>query len=158
MVTSSRAILTFLVNKYAPGHDLYPEDAEKRALIDSRLYFDIGTLFSNIAKLVYPLFHGKEIDPDAPQTVREKLAFLDGFVADGKYAAGDSITLADYALLASVQLLDIVDFDSSEFANVASWRERMEGQVPSHEEINVEPLKRMKTLLLARSKSLEALN
>lgn len=30
----SRAICTYLINKYSPGHSLYPDCPQKRALID----------------------------------------------------------------------------------------------------------------------------
>ena len=33
-LAESRAICTYLINKYAPGHALYPECPQKRALID----------------------------------------------------------------------------------------------------------------------------
>lgn len=41
----SRAILGYLVDKYAKDDSLYPKDALKRAVVNQRLHFDLGTLW-----------------------------------------------------------------------------------------------------------------
>jgi len=147
----SRAIVTYLVNKYSPGHSLYPADAQKRAVVDARLYFDIGTLYANLAKVVYPqLFGGAPIDPEADKTMKEKLAFLDGFLAGGKYVAGDTKTLADLSILASIGMFDVVSYDISSFANIASWRQRLEAELPYNAEVNTAAIDGFKAFFEAK--------
>ena len=58
-VTESRAICTYLVQKFGqPNYSsLYPDDAEDRALVDSRLYFDASILMPNFTSLYVQYLH-----------------------------------------------------------------------------------------------------
>ena len=47
----SKAIITYLMNKYAADSDLYPKDPASRAQVDQRLYFD-SALFASIRGIV----------------------------------------------------------------------------------------------------------
>ena len=47
-VWESRAILSYLVDKYAKDDSLNPKDPKKQAVVNQRLYFDMGTLYSRI--------------------------------------------------------------------------------------------------------------
>jgi len=45
VMNESRAIAAYLVNKYGADDKLYPKDAETRARVDQRLYFDMGVFY-----------------------------------------------------------------------------------------------------------------
>lgn len=51
-LNESRAICSYLVNKYGKDDTLYPKDAKTRALVDQRLYFDMGVFYHRFG-LVY---------------------------------------------------------------------------------------------------------
>ena len=41
----SRAICTYLAQKYGTDDQLYPQNIKKRAVVDQRLYFDMGVFY-----------------------------------------------------------------------------------------------------------------
>ena len=45
IMNESRAIAAYLANKYGADDKLYPKDAETRARVDQRLYFDMGIFY-----------------------------------------------------------------------------------------------------------------
>lgn len=52
----SHAIMGYLVGKYAKDKSLYPEEVQKRAIIDSRLHFDSSILFARHLQAGVSLF------------------------------------------------------------------------------------------------------
>ena len=56
VLCESRAILTYLVEKYGKDDSLYPKDPRARAIVNQRLYFDMGTLYQRFGDYYYPRF------------------------------------------------------------------------------------------------------
>lgn len=131
----SRAILVYLVEKYGKTDSLYPKCPKKRAVINQRLYFDLGTLYQSFANYYYPqVFAKAPADPEAFKKIEAAFEFLNIFLEGQEYAAGDSLTVADIALVASVSTFEVAGFDISKYANVNKWYENAKKVTPGWEE------------------------
>ncbi|XP_013101406.1 glutathione S-transferase 2 [Stomoxys calcitrans] len=128
----SRAIMIYLVEKYGQEDDpLYPKCPEKRALINQRLYFDMGTLFGSYIDYYYPqMLEKKPGNPELLPKLEKAMEFLDIFLSNSDYAAGDTMTLADLAFLVSVSSMEVVDFDIKRYENVYKWYENIKEEAP----------------------------
>lgn len=133
----SRAILGYLVQKYGKDDSLYPKDPKKRAIVDQRLYFDMGTLYQRFGDYYYPVIFGSaSFDPEKKKKMDEAMGFLNTFIGDSAYAAGDKLTIADLALVATVSTYDVADYDLTPYPNVKRWFEKVKATAPDYEEAN----------------------
>lgn len=121
-VWESRVIITYLVEKYGKDDSLYPKCPKKRAVVNQRLYFDMGTVYARLADYYYPvLFFGAAADPEKLKKLEDGVAFLNTFLEGNTYAAGDTLTVADISLVSSVSALTTLGFDISKYPNVDKW-------------------------------------
>uniref|UniRef100_A0A1Q3FTM2 glutathione transferase n=2 Tax=Culex tarsalis TaxID=7177 RepID=A0A1Q3FTM2_CULTA len=139
----SRAILIYLYEKYAKDDALYPRDPRKRALINQRLYFDMGTLYERFALHYYPqAFEDKPAPEGTSKQFEEALKFLETFLGQSTYAAGDSLSIADYAILVSITNFKLAaGIDLSKYANIERWYGLVSKSVAGHDEICVQGIK-----------------
>ncbi|XP_013101450.2 glutathione S-transferase 2 [Stomoxys calcitrans] len=129
----SRAIMVYLVEKYGKeDHPLYPKCPKKRAVINQRLYFDMGTLFKPFADWFYgQVYYKKPADPELYKKIEMALDFLNTFLSETRYVAGDNMTLADLAVLASVSTMDVANLDFSKYEHVTRWYKGLKDTAPA---------------------------
>lgn len=48
--------MTYLADQYGKNDSLYPKDPRKRAIVNQRLYFDMGTLYQAFAEYYVNIF------------------------------------------------------------------------------------------------------
>jgi len=134
----SRAIITYLVNKYASGSSLYPSDPKKRAIIDRLLQFDIGSLYKNLGDYARPSFYGGDYNEESNPKFKESLNQLNTILGTNRYAAGDGLTLADFSLISSLSLAESIDYDLSEWTNVTRWMSNLKKELSYYDEVNAD--------------------
>lgn len=147
----SRAVMQYLANKYAKDDTLYPKDPAARAVVDQRLYFDFGTLYTPLIEYYRPIvFQKKEADPEVAKKVEAGLEMFNTLLEGKKYAAGDNITIADLAIVATVSTMEIFNFPIDKFPNVARWLKDCKENIVGYE-VNQEGIDAFRQLMAARA-------
>ncbi|PSN32392.1 Glutathione S-transferase 1-1 [Blattella germanica] len=85
----------------------------------------------------YPMMFAKaSADSEKMKKLEEAYKFLDKFLEGQQYVAGNCLTIADIAILASVSTAQIVGFDITRYPNVNRWFQNTKKIVPGYEELN----------------------
>ena len=124
----SCAIMQYLCNKHGLDR-FYPTDAGERAMIDSAMFYLIGTLYPLVARATYPKlafaqYPGEvatanvsdelkeQARKDAEEALAEPLDVYRQFFLEGKrFIGGDSPSIADFRLAATLEFLRAIDYD-----------------------------------------------
>src|SRR3954452_22399848 len=124
----SCAIMQYLCNKHGLDQ-FYPTDPSERAMIDSAMFYLIGTLYPLLARATYPSlgfpqYAGEVATSDADDDMKAKaqkdaeealavpLEAYHDFFLDGKtFIGGDSPSIADIRLAATLEFLRGIDYE-----------------------------------------------
>jgi len=124
----SCAIMQYLCNRHGLDR-FYPTDPGERAMIDSAMFYLIGTLYPLVARATYPTLGfpqyagevgSSEADEelkaqaqrDATTALAQPLDAYRRFFLDGKrFIGGDSPSIADIRLAATLEFLHAIDYD-----------------------------------------------
>ncbi len=124
----SCAIMQYLCNRH--GLDsFYPTEPGRRAMVDSAMFYLIGTLYPLVARATYPAlsfpqYPGEVGCSDADDSMKAKAqqdaeaaiaAPLDVyrafFLGDSPFIGGDAPSIADIRLAATLEFLRVIDYD-----------------------------------------------
>jgi glutathione S-transferase len=137
----SCAIMQYLCNKHGLDH-FYPTDPGERAMVDSAMFYLIGTLYPLLARATYPTlgfpqYPGEVATSEADDDMKTKAAkdaeaALAGpldvyrdFFLDGKtFIGGDHPSIADIRFAATLEFLRAIDYDFPAWAD--EYMARME--------------------------------
>lgn len=117
----SRAIIIYLAKKYDKSGKWYPSCPTKQAIINQRLYFD-STLYQRFADYYFAvLLERQPAIPDRLKKLEDTVRFLDTFLKEWTWFAGNEPTIADIALLATISVFEAVHFNFTSYPNVLRW-------------------------------------
>ncbi|XP_052867410.1 glutathione S-transferase 1-1-like [Anopheles cruzii] len=127
----SRAILSYLVDAYRPGHDLYPNIPRDKAQINRVLHHDLGAFFPKFFGVIGKLFSGAvtELSEEMITGARNALTDLETYLIRNDYFAGEKITIADLALLPTVCSAVHCGLDLTKYQRLHGWYETCRKEV-----------------------------
>jgi glutathione S-transferase len=124
----SCAIMQYLCNKHGLDR-FYPTDPGERAMVDSAMFYLTGTVYPLVARATYPALGfpqyagevatseaGDEMKAkareDAEAALAEPLDVYRAFFLEGKrFIGGDTPSIADIRLAATLEFLRAIDYD-----------------------------------------------
>jgi glutathione S-transferase len=125
----SCAIMAFLCNKHGLDQ-FYPTEPGRRAMVDNAMFYLIGTFYPLLARATYPTLsfgqYAGEVatSPDADDAMKAKAAkdaeaalgeplevFHTYFMDGQPFIGGDSPSIADIRLAATLEFLRAIDYD-----------------------------------------------
>ena len=137
----SCAIMQYLCNKHGLDQ-FYPRDPGERAMVDNAMFYLIGTLYPLVTRATYPMlgfpqYPGEvgtsdadddmkaKAQKDAEAALAEPLDVYRAFFLDGKqFIGGDSPSIADFRLAATLEFLRAIDYEFPAWAD--EYMTRME--------------------------------
>jgi glutathione S-transferase len=137
----SCAIMQYLCNKHGLER-FYPTDPGERAMVDSAMFYLIGTLYPLLARATYPTlgfgqYAGEVGTSDADDAAKAKAAkdaeaalagplevYRTFFLGERPFIGGDSPSIADMRLAATLEFLRAIDYPFPEWTE--DYMNRME--------------------------------
>jgi glutathione S-transferase len=124
----SCAIMQYLCNKHRLDR-FYPTDPAERAMVDSAMFYLIGTFYPLLARATYPTlgfaqYAGEAATADVDDATKAKAtkdaeealakpleAFHDFFLEGRQFVGGDHPSIADIRWAATLEFLRSIDYD-----------------------------------------------
>jgi glutathione S-transferase len=138
----SCAIMQYLCNKHGLER-FYPADPGERAMVDSAMFYLIGTFYPLLARATYPAlgfgqYPGEVATADVSDDLKERAradaeaalatpleAFNSFFLAGRPFVGGEQPSIADMRWAATLEFLHAIDYEFPAWAE--EYLERMEG-------------------------------
>ena len=87
----------------------------------------------------YPaIFDGQKTCSNNLEKLNEALGWLNDTLSGHDFAVGNNLTVADFALVASVSTMIESGIDFSKYSNILTWVDRCKAKMPGYEEANGE--------------------
>ena len=124
----SCAIMQYLCNKHGLDR-FYPTDPGERAMVDSAMFYLIGTMYPLVARATYPTlgfpqYAGEVATSDADDDMKAQAqqdaeaalatpldAYRRFFLEGKRFIGGDQPSIADIRLAATLEFLRAIDYD-----------------------------------------------
>ncbi|KAG4068652.1 hypothetical protein HA402_002343 [Bradysia odoriphaga] len=152
VITDSHAILIYLVEEFGQSDSLYSSDKMTRIKILDLLFFNGTNLFRKDSDLMTEIIAKTLTDMTRHSTkVLECYGSLETFLSNSNFVAGNDMSIADIAIVATFSTLNLViPVDGVTFPLLKKWFEEMK-KFPFYAAGNVPGLQKLRAIVQNRS-------
>lgn len=132
VVAESNAIIRYLANKY--DSNLYPDNIQAKAIIDQWLDYASQHIMVPFAKITWNLYFCKLLGDgttddkglkEGHHFLNRNLPVVEDNLNKHDYIAGSDITIADFAMLASMDTAEACEVDLNKYPAIIAWRNKL---------------------------------
>ena len=133
-VFESNAIMKYLCRQFES--DYYPSDIKQQTAVDSWCDFSAIHVGNGVAKAMFNKVFAPALGmPVDEQSMKDGYGFIERFFAvvdqqlsKTPFIAGDSMTIADFSLLATVDPADVLEVDLNQYPHLNSWCQKLKAE------------------------------
>ena len=127
VLSDSKGILVYLVQRYAPGSAWLPQDAVGHAQLQRWFSLAAGFLAPGIGGPRFATLTGRAVNEVAQATGKRLLAFMEGELQGRAWLLGGSApSLADVAMVSYTSQAHLAGLPLDAYPRIAAWVARMQ--------------------------------
>lgn len=127
----SNAIMKYLCRKYRS--DFYPEDINAQADVDKWLDYTAIHLANGVGRVLFNKYLAKIVGVDVDErSLQDGYSFIERFLGiidkqlgTSSFLASNTISIADFCLLATVDPAEAIEINMEDYPNVNAWRNKL---------------------------------
>jgi glutathione S-transferase len=133
-LAESNAIIRYLADKAESA--LYPKDLQQRAVIDQWMDYAGQHVAIATSKIMFNTYFYKLANlpkderslEDGYKFMNQYLPVLEQQLSSHEYIAGKTLSLADFSLLAALDVCEMAQVDLSAYTHLTAWRKNLMSQ------------------------------
>jgi glutathione S-transferase len=130
-LSESNAIIRYLADKHQS--DVYPRDLQQRAIVDQWIDFVAQHVAIPVSKIMFNTYYYKwkgipkdeNSFHDGHTFLKHNLPAVEQQLQQHTYLAGNSLTLADFCLLAALDSAEVLSLDLSLYPATVKWQQTL---------------------------------
>jgi len=127
----SNAIMKYLCRKH--NSDFYPNDIIAQAEVDKWLDFTTIHLANGFNKVLFNKILAHIVDAEVDERsledgynfIKRFLTVINSQLETSAFLVGDTMSIADFCLLATVDPAEVIEVDITEYPHVDKWRKKL---------------------------------
>uniref|UniRef100_A0A1B6MIH8 GST C-terminal domain-containing protein n=2 Tax=Graphocephala atropunctata TaxID=36148 RepID=A0A1B6MIH8_9HEMI len=132
----SQAINIYLASKYGKDDSLYPEDLQKRAIVNQMLLFSEDLFYLGREVLGALLNSQIQPSPEMMKKVTDAQENVEKLLLGRDFIAGDVLTVADFSFITIMDLYELLSPPENKYPLTKTWFKRCQSTMKDFDKVN----------------------